>query len=107
MWLHHLWFGYFVPSLWGNGPEAVVQTVVYGGAAYLIVPRFRRFVNAHMRGIHLKLNRQHEELMAQAERHHAERMAQAERHQRNLHEHLKNIGIKEGPRRDANGRFVK
>jgi hypothetical protein len=26
-WLHTLWFGYFYPSIKGNGPEAVVEIV--------------------------------------------------------------------------------
>ena len=41
-----LWFNYFWPSLKGNGPEALVQTVVYGGIAVLLVPVVRRFMRA-------------------------------------------------------------
>lgn len=55
-WLHHLWFGYFWPSLEGNGPEALVQTVVYGIIAYLFIPVVRKFVNSHMTSLHRKLD---------------------------------------------------
>lgn len=51
MWLHHLWFTYFVPSLWGNGPEAIVQTVAYGAAAVVLIPPVRKFVARHVRDI--------------------------------------------------------
>ena len=55
-WLYTLWFGYFWPSLKGNGPEALVQTVVYGLIAYAFVPVFRKFINSHMKSIHRKLD---------------------------------------------------
>ena len=50
--LNHIWFAYFWPSLMGNGPEALVQTVVYGLAAYLLIPPFRRWINAHFKAQH-------------------------------------------------------
>ena len=30
-WLHGVWFGYFVPSLLGNGPEDLIAFIVIGG----------------------------------------------------------------------------
>lgn len=41
-WLHTLWFNYFWPSLQGNGPEALMQTVVYGAAGFLLGVSSRR-----------------------------------------------------------------
>lgn len=70
-WLHHLWFGYFVPSLWGNGPEAIVQTVLYGAAALFLIPPVRRWFMAHVvehlkqhittetQALHVKLDEAH------------------------------------------------
>ena len=55
-WLYTLWYGYFWPSLKGNGPEALVQTIVYGALAYLLVPVVRRFVNGHTKALHKKLD---------------------------------------------------
>ena len=62
-WLYTAWFGYTWPSLKGNGPEALVQTVVYALLAYLFIPPFRRWVNAHFKAqkkssddVHLKLD---------------------------------------------------
>jgi len=50
-WLHELWFSYFWPSLQGNGPEALVQTIVYGAIAVAIWPPAReaikRFTQRH------------------------------------------------------------
>jgi hypothetical protein len=42
--LHTLWFGYFKPSLLSNGPEALVQTVVYALIAVAVWPPARRAV---------------------------------------------------------------
>lgn len=30
-WLHHVWFVYFVPSLYGNGPEDLLAFILVGG----------------------------------------------------------------------------
>ena len=55
-WLYVLWYGYFWPSLKGNGPEALVQTVVYGLLAYLFLPPVKAYIDAHVDSIHAKLN---------------------------------------------------
>ena len=55
-WLYTLWFGYFWPSLKGNGPEALVQTVVYGVIAIIFVPPVRRWFAGHMNAVHAKLD---------------------------------------------------
>ena len=78
--VNYIWINYFWASLKGNGPEALVQTVVYGALAYSFVPAFRRFVNNHVRSIHVKLDAQHAEKMEQAERHHAEHLAAIRRY---------------------------
>ncbi len=41
--MHNIWYGYFWPSLRGNGPEALFQTVVYALIAVTFVPVVRRF----------------------------------------------------------------
>lgn len=51
-----LWFNYFWPSLKGNGPEALVQTVVYGLIAIVFVPPIRRWFKAHLESIHAKVD---------------------------------------------------
>ena len=42
--LYILWFGYFKPSLYGNGPEALVQTAAYAAIAVAIYPPLRKFI---------------------------------------------------------------
>lgn len=42
--LYILWFGYFKPSLYGNGPEALVQTAAYAAIALAIYPPIRKWV---------------------------------------------------------------
>jgi hypothetical protein len=55
-WLYTLWFGYVWPSLKGNGPEAVVQTIVYGGIAYIFVPPFRKWLHGEFTHVHAKID---------------------------------------------------
>lgn len=102
MWhdLHHLWFGYFVPSLWGNGPEALFQTVLYGLIALVFVPPIRHWAERHVKAIHDKLDHHHEMMLQQAESHHEEHMALVQKH----HEAVL-AAVKPGPKRDARGRF--
>lgn len=64
-WLYTLWYGYAWPSLKGNGPEAVIQTVAYGAIALALVPVVRRFIRA-------------EAALARGELHKAEEFAKAE-----------------------------
>lgn len=51
-WAGTLWFGYTWPSLKGNGPEALVQTIVYGAIAIIFVPVVRRFIARIANDIH-------------------------------------------------------
>ena len=53
-WCHYMWFGYFWPSLKGNGPEAIAQTVVYGVIGYAVYPPFRNWVNRRFSSLHEK-----------------------------------------------------
>ena len=79
-WLSSLWFNYCWPSLKGNGPEAAIQTLVYALAAYLLIPPVRKFVNSHIKGLHSKLDAQHEERLRQAEVHHSDAIKLAKAH---------------------------
>jgi hypothetical protein len=47
-WLPVFWFHYLVPSMWGNGPEAAAQTVLYGIIALILIPPFRKFLGKHI-----------------------------------------------------------
>jgi len=55
-WLYTLWYGYFWPSLKGNGPEALIQTLVYGAIAYFLVPAVKSWVDNHMSELHKKVD---------------------------------------------------
>lgn len=59
-----LWINYGWSSLKGNGPEAVVQTLVYAAAAVLLIPPVRRFVLAEFHKVHSKIDKGHLELHA-------------------------------------------
>ena len=58
----HIWTGYFWPSIQGNGPEALVQTIVYGTIAIILVPPIRRWFKAEYERIHAKIDFGHKEL---------------------------------------------
>jgi hypothetical protein len=51
-----LYYGYLWPSLKGNGPEAIAQTVLYGAIAVLVVPAARAFITRHVGDLHDKLD---------------------------------------------------
>ena len=80
-WLHELWFGYFWPSLQGNGPEALVQTVVYGAIALILIPPIRRAIERFAK-------RHVDSIKAHAENLHAETRAHAEDLHKTLHARL-------------------
>ena len=61
-WLHYVWFAYFWPSLKGNGPEALVQTVVYAVVGYLFYPPFHNWINNWFAGVHEKTDLLHDKL---------------------------------------------
>lgn len=71
--LNYLWVGYFWASLKGNGPEALVQTIVYGAIAVAIWPPARRaierFTKRHAEELHAKLDH-NAKLMAHIIKHH-------------------------------------
>lgn len=54
--LHYQWFGYFWPSLKGNGPEALVQTVAYAAIAYAVYPPFRHWADCELAHVHAKMD---------------------------------------------------
>ena len=58
-WLHTLWFGYFWPSLQGNGPEALVQTIVYGLIALIFIPPVRRWMGRHIQSVKDHVSAEH------------------------------------------------
>ena len=55
--LYILWFGYFKPSLYGNGPEALVQTVAYAAIALAIYPPLRKWLTREEREMRAELHR--------------------------------------------------
>jgi hypothetical protein len=67
-WLSNLWFGYAWPSDKGNGPEALMQTIIYAAIAVVLVPAVRRFVKAQFARVHDKLSNGEAELHAKLDR---------------------------------------
>ena len=63
--MSNLWFGYFWPSLKGNGPEALVQTVVYAAIAVLLWPFIRKEIHKGEEDLHKKLDHllKHKEIL--------------------------------------------
>jgi hypothetical protein len=59
-WLYHLWYGYLIPSLYGNGPEAIAQTIVYGLIAIAVIPPARHFVERHVDSIKAHVSAEHD-----------------------------------------------
>ena len=49
--LYVLWYGYAWPSLKGNGPEALIQTIVYGALAVAIYPPLRKWATQEERAM--------------------------------------------------------
>lgn len=41
-WIHTLWFNYAVPSLYGNGPEAVIEILILALLGRLAWPVLRK-----------------------------------------------------------------
>ena len=82
-WLTTLWFGYTWPSLQGNGPEALVQTIVYGLIALVFVPPIRKWFKREYDKVHAKIEQGHAELHAKLD--HNARLS------RHIIEHTKGI----------------
>ena len=55
--LYVLWFGYFKPSLYGNGPEALIQTVAYAAVAVAVYPPLRKWATKEERAVNAELHR--------------------------------------------------
>ena len=55
--LYVLWYGYAWPSLKGNGPEALIQTIVYGALAVAIYPPLRKWATQEERAMRAELHR--------------------------------------------------
>lgn len=51
-----LWFGYFWPSIKGNGPEEIVSLLVIGTASAILVPVVRRWIKGEAEKVHQKLD---------------------------------------------------
>jgi hypothetical protein len=51
-----LWYGYAWPSLKGNGPEALIQTIVYGLIALVFVPPIRKWFKREYDKVHVKVD---------------------------------------------------
>lgn len=58
-WLSHLWFGYCWPSIKGNGPEAILQTIVYAAIAVAVWPPARAWIKREHAVIHTRLDHLH------------------------------------------------
>ena len=54
--LYTLWFGYAWPSLKGNGPEALIQTVAYAAIAMAIYPPLRNWAKGEAAHMHAKMD---------------------------------------------------
>ena len=54
--LYTLWFGYVWPSLKGNGPEALVQTVAYAAVAVAVYPPLRKWATKEERAMRAELH---------------------------------------------------
>lgn len=74
-WLWTLWYGYTYPSLRGNGPEAIVQTLVYAAIAFVLVPPVRKYINAHVKSLHDKLDAHHAEHLDLLKKQHKSHLA--------------------------------
>ena len=55
-WLYVLYFGYLWPSLKGNGPEAIAQTIVYSVVALAVYPPLRHALKRETEHLHAKLD---------------------------------------------------
>ena len=54
--LYILWFGYTWPSLKGNGPEALAQTVAYAAVAVAVYPPLRKWATKEERAMRAELH---------------------------------------------------
>jgi hypothetical protein len=51
-----LYFGYLWPSLKGNGPEAIAQTILYGLIALAVYPPLRVIAKREAEHLHAKMD---------------------------------------------------
>ena len=55
-WLYNFWYGYWWPSIKGNGPEDVTSLLIVGTLTAVFVPVVRRWFKAHIEHLHAKLD---------------------------------------------------
>ena len=55
--LYILWYGYAWPSLKGNGPEALIQTIAYAAIAVAVYPPLRKWATKEERAMRAELHR--------------------------------------------------
>jgi hypothetical protein len=55
-WLHGVWFGYFWPSLQGNGPEDLLSYLIIGGGVTLLGRKLLVKWREHHSHLHKKLD---------------------------------------------------
>ena len=55
-WLHTVWFGYAVPSLYGNGPEALIEIAILAVLGRLAWPFIKREIHSGEALIHRKID---------------------------------------------------
>ena len=58
-WISYVWIDYFWSSLKGNGPEALVQTVIYAALAFMFIPPLRHWFERHIKALHEKFDESH------------------------------------------------
>ena len=61
--LYVFWYGYTYPSLKGNGPEALFQTVLYGAIAIAFIPLIRKFLRSELAKANGEVKKIEEELL--------------------------------------------
>ena len=53
--IHNFWFGYWWPSVKGNGPEDITSLLIVTVIASLVIPAARRWWVAREQAVHAKL----------------------------------------------------
>jgi hypothetical protein len=62
--IYNFWYHYEVPSLYGNGPEAVTELIVVGIVTALLIPPIRKWIQGEFHKVHSKIDAGHAELHA-------------------------------------------
>lgn len=88
--IHTLWFNYEVPSLYGNGPEAITELIIVGIISALLIPPIRRWIKSEFHKVHEKIDLGHKEIHERLDRSH-ERQDELLRHVQHVIKHTKAI----------------